>query len=141
MFRASRPTGAGIDCGAVVSPPPAGGFTLIEIMVSLAILGASFIVLLGLRNRDIAIASEANHIVTGTLLARQKVADFAIAKDRSALAKKGDFGKEYPSYQWEMSAEKSGLPQLDILLVTAHWMEQDRREEVSISTYFITEEK
>jgi hypothetical protein len=110
-------------------------------MVSLAILASSFIVLLGLRNRDIAIASEANHIVMGTLLARQKMSDFSLAKDPSVLEKKGDFGKDYEAYQWEMAVSETGFPQLSELSVSVFWMEGARREQAAITTYFLAGEK
>ncbi|MEK7702905.1 MAG: prepilin-type N-terminal cleavage/methylation domain-containing protein [Nitrospirota bacterium] len=117
------------------------GFTLIEIMISLAILGGSFIVLLGLRNRDIAISSEASHIVTGTLLARQKVTDFAILKERGTLENTDTFDAPFGTYQWEMSAVETGIPSLRQLSVTVHWVEQKRREEVRVVTYFLNEKK
>ena len=111
------------------------GFTLIEIMISLVILGVSLVVLLGLRNRDIAISSEANHIVVATLLAKERIALFSLDKNKEVVEPKGDFAEPYTDYHWEMALNESGFPKIKALSVHVIWNEQDRKEKVMVTTY------
>lgn len=116
-------------------PRKVKGFTLIEIMISLVILGTSLIVLLGLRNRDIAISSEANHIVVATLLAKERMALFSLEKDKDKLEQKGVFLELYKDYKWEVSLNETGFPKIQELSMNVIWQEQDREEKVRVTTY------
>ena len=116
-------------------PQKVKGFTLIEIMISLVILGTSLIVLLGLRNRDIAISSEANHIVVATLLAKERMALFSLEKDKDKLEQKGVFLELYKDYKWEVSLNETGFPKIQELSMNVIWQEQDREEKVRVTTY------
>jgi len=111
------------------------GFTLIEIMVSLVILGTSLVVLLGLRNRDIAIASEANHIVVATLKAKEKMALFSLEKDKDVFEKTGKFSPPDENYRWEIALNETGFPNVKELSVAVIWNEQDRQEKIRVLTY------
>ncbi len=116
-------------------PQKVKGFTLIEIMISLVILGTSLIVLLGLRNRDIAISSEANHILVATLLAKERMALFSLEKDKDKLEQKGVFLELYKDYKWEVSLNETGFPKIQELSMNVIWQEQDREEKVRVTTY------
>jgi prepilin-type N-terminal cleavage/methylation domain-containing protein len=115
------------------------GFTLIEIMISLVILGTSLVVLLGLRNRDIAISSHANHIILATLCARERIALFSLQEDKTSVEKKGNCEQPHPDYKWEVRLAETGFPKIQELSMNVIWNEQDRKEEVMITTYINTE--
>lgn len=79
----------------------ARGFTLIEVMVALAILAVSLVVLLGLRNRDIQLQSYARDLTRATLLARQ-MAETVDAEGTPELGYvEGDFGADQPGFSWQ----------------------------------------
>lgn len=111
------------------------GFTLIEIMISLAVLGISLVVLLGLRNRDIAISSEANHIVEAALLARERITLFSMEKDKETIEKKGNFEDPNQDYKWAIAINETGFPQIQELSVDVLWNEQNREEKITVTTY------
>ncbi len=111
------------------------GFTLIEIMVSLVILGVSLVVLLGLRNRDIAVSSESNHVVVATLLARERMALFSLEKDKDAMERQGTFLEPYRDYKWAIALNETPFPAIKELSVNVLWNEQNREEKVMITTY------
>ena len=117
------------------------GFTLIEIMVSLAILGISLVVLLGLRNRDLAISSEANHIVVATLLAHERVALFSLEQDKDLGERKGGFEEPYQDYKWALTLSETGFPKIKELSINVIWNEQNREEKVLVTTYIEENER
>ncbi|MBI3358346.1 MAG: prepilin-type N-terminal cleavage/methylation domain-containing protein [Nitrospirae bacterium] len=111
------------------------GFTLIEIMISLAILGISFVVLLGLKNRDIVISSEANHIVVATLLARERMAFFSLDTDKEVGERQGTFEEPYQEYKWAIAINETPFPKIYEWSVDVLWNEQNREEKVMVTTY------
>jgi len=84
-----------------LSRPGKGGFTLIEVMVAIAILAVSLVVLLGLRNRDVQLQSYARDMTRATLLARE-MAETADVEGTPELGYvEGDFGPDQPGFHWQ----------------------------------------
>lgn len=115
--------------------PSAGGFTLLEIMIALAVLSISFVVLLGLRNRDIALATYSHHMTEATLLARRQITEISIAGFPDLGESEGDFGEESPGYQWKQEVKQTPFDVVRELVLRVEWKEGDREEGVSFTTY------
>lgn len=111
------------------------GFTLIEIMISLAVLAIALTVLLGLRNRDIALSAYTGHITEATLLARQKVAEISFAGFPDIGAREGDFGEEHPGYKWKQEVKATPYDVVRELSVEILWREGGRDETVRFTTF------
>lgn len=95
------------------------GFTFLEIMVALAILGSSFVVLLGAHSSAIRQEAAARRLMTATLLARQILTDTEVEGPPALGDDSGDFGEAFPDYSWERQVENVALPTgLDLVLPT-----------------------
>lgn len=107
---------------------PAAGFTLLEVMIALAILAVALVALLGLRNRDIQMQAHARDVTRATLLARQMALtiDEEGAPDLGYL--EGDFGKDYPGFSWQRQVNTFMIERVREVRVTVLWGD-DRREE------------
>lgn len=97
--------------------PRAGrGFTLLEVMVALAILALTLIVLLNIVTSNVRATTHAHLITTATFLARGKMVgleDTIIEKGFQDLneAEEGNFEEEgFPAFTWESFVEKIELP-------------------------------
>ncbi len=112
------------------------GFTLIEIMTALAVLAIAFVVLLGLRNRDIAISAKAARIIDATLLARQKMTEIALLKDKNTGERSGNFGDTYPDYRWEMDMNETPYERVQEVIVKILWKSEGDTESVEFTRYF-----
>lgn len=97
----------------VSEAPPERGFTLLEVMVALAILAVSFTALLGSQSSAVVLTRYVNGITVASLLARGKMLDIehkmkkegfdAFGEDRET----GDFSDEgHPEFKWEALVEK-----------------------------------
>ena len=79
----------------------APGFTLLEVMIALAILAVALVALLGLRNRDVEMETYARDLTRATLVARQ----MALTVDAEGTPElgftEGDFGADRPGYAWK----------------------------------------
>ncbi len=78
--------------GRPIRRPCDEGFTLIEIIVALAILGVSFALAMELLGTGVRSAKASQDYTNAALLARQKMAEIAVTSSLTAAAGSGDFG-------------------------------------------------
>ncbi len=95
--------------------PPAGeqrGFTLLEVMIALAILAVSFTTLLGTQSQALIITSYVRDVTVASFLARGKLVELEHHYKTEGFGtfdeeEDGDFGDEgYPSFKWQVKLEK-----------------------------------
>ena len=95
---------------------PGAGFTLLEIMISLGILGAALGVLLSLSSADVRAAHKAKLLTVATGLARGKMLDLEEELLRTGFQEtaeemEGDFEDEQqPKFTWHALIERVQLP-------------------------------
>jgi general secretion pathway protein I len=124
--------------GEIASPPDfkqQRGFTLLEIIVALAVLAVALVALLTLRNRDIALQAHARHLVTATSLAKAKLEEFNRVAEADHTESSGDFGEHYPGYAWSWDVQPTPVPKWIELTVTVTWPEGAGQEQVALTTY------
>ncbi|HET6369555.1 MAG TPA: prepilin-type N-terminal cleavage/methylation domain-containing protein [Nitrospiria bacterium] len=113
------------------------GFTLLEVMIALAIIAISFVSLLALRNRDLLLSGYSRDIMEATLLARQKMTEVELAGFPDLGELGGDFG-EGSRFRWnERVIAPELLPTLSNVVrevhVTVSW--SDGKERVELVSY------
>jgi general secretion pathway protein I len=127
---------------SAIRNPQSKGFTLLEVMVAVAILGMVLVTLLGVKNRSMQDVMIADHITTATLLAKRKMNESLVtAGTRTAMEKEdeGEFlEEEYKDYTWKQSI--SQLQPMENVLVTevrvaVLWKEGERQEMVELLSY------
>ena len=88
-------------------------FTLLEIMVAMAILAIALTTLFGAQARDLSLATKAKFITNASLLADLKLAELKSGK-LAPVDGQGDFGQDFPGYKWKMRVKDAadGAPVL-----------------------------
>ncbi|MBU4425857.1 MAG: prepilin-type N-terminal cleavage/methylation domain-containing protein [Proteobacteria bacterium] len=81
------------------------GFTLLEVMVAMAIIAIALTAVLGSQSQSVSLASEAKFNTTAPLLAQSKIAEIEVAEQGALAGDSGDFGEDFPGYTWELSVE------------------------------------
>ncbi|HOP47851.1 MAG TPA: prepilin-type N-terminal cleavage/methylation domain-containing protein [Desulfobacteraceae bacterium] len=89
------------------------GFTLLEVMVAMAILAISLVAALGSQSQSVSLAGEARFNTTAPLLAQMKMAEKKLADPDEIFSDSGDFGEDFPGYQWSMTASNVTYPDAD----------------------------
>lgn len=79
----------GARCGAIVAPH---GFTLLEVIVALAILGVGFALAMELLANGVRSVRASEDYTQAVLLARQKMAEVAVARHVTGQVDGGEFG-------------------------------------------------
>jgi general secretion pathway protein I len=90
------------------------GFTLLEVMIAMAILGIALTSLFGSQSASVALATETRFNVQAPLLAKMQLA--AIRSDKEVFDGSGDFGEDFPGFEWQLTVEDAVLPDSDIFL-------------------------
>lgn len=86
------------------------GFTFLELLVALAILGSAFLVLLTAHTAALRQEARARRLMTAGLLARQVLTDTEVNGFPELGGDDGDFGEEFPEYKWARTVLTPSLP-------------------------------
>ena len=89
------------------------GFTLLEVMVSLAIMATVILTLLGSVNYHIGIIANERDSTTLTLLARNRMAE----SEQAPAKGEGTFAPLHPELSWKADLLPADLPGLQKLVV------------------------
>lgn len=88
------------------------GFTLLEVMFALSLIGISLTVLLVSQSQGLSLANEAKFNTTASLLAQRRMAEIEMEKINDVVSASGDFGEDYPGYNWELSVDQATFSDL-----------------------------
>jgi general secretion pathway protein I len=104
------------------------GFSLMEVMFALALIGIALTTLLASQSQGLSLANEAKFYTTAAFLAQGKMAEIEIADTESIINDSGDFGEDYPDYTWEVEINSTSI---DLLEQYA-----DRFKQIDLHIYF-----
>lgn len=94
----------------------AEGFTLLEVLVAVAVLGLAMVSLLGLHVRSLALIDRDQRITEATLLARGLMTEVEVAPFPEIGLTSGDFEERYPErypdLRWEQEVLSTPLADL-----------------------------
>ncbi len=118
--------------------PQRSGFTLLEIMIALAIVSIAMVSLLALANRSISVHDRLQRITAATLLAQQKMAETEVNARHGALQSaelQGEFSGPYAEYRWRITYADMPLPSVQMVTVTVLWGDEERNELVDLTSF------
>ncbi len=77
------------------------GFTLLEVMIAVAVIAMSFTALLSAQSQSLSIAARSRFESAAALLARQKLAELELSGFDSLSSGSGDFEDDFAAYHWQ----------------------------------------
>ncbi|HEX9022630.1 MAG TPA: prepilin-type N-terminal cleavage/methylation domain-containing protein [Geobacteraceae bacterium] len=110
------------------------GFTLLEVMVALAIMASVIITVLGAVNFQLGIIANERDSTAFTLLARAKMAEL---EQQGQITEKSDgtLAPAHPELRWEAELFPTELPMLQKLVVRV--VRDADKSEVSLERYIL----
>lgn len=94
------------------------GFTLLEVMVAMAILAASLTAVYQLQMQSISMSAESRFKTSAALLAQSKMQEIETSNSLNNRTENGDFGANYPLYSWRLEITDTNMQQLKKIIVT-----------------------
>ena len=112
------------------------GFTLLEVLAAVAILGVSLVAVIALHVRTIRAQQIADRTTTATLLAsetlQQTIAEIKEQGSPSLSYDEGDYGEGYEAYHWEYTLSTTPAQDLYRIDLTTYW-DADHKETSSVT--------
>jgi len=90
------------------------GFTLLEVMVAMAILAIALTSLLGSQSQSLYAADEANFSMVSAFLAQEKMTEL-LAQNDYLTDYSGDFGDHHLGYFWRAEIVQSDFSEIEAL--------------------------
>jgi len=115
-----------------------GGFTLLEIMIALAIISVAMVSLLSLANRSIGVHDHLQRLTIATLLAQEKMAETEVSAARGTLDSQdsqGAYSDPYAGYLWRITYADTPLPSVRVVTVTVSWGDEKLNESVDLASF------
>jgi general secretion pathway protein I len=84
----------------------AKGFTLLEVLVALAVLAIALISIYKLQGQTILMSANARFLTVAPQLAQAKLAEIELQDTKDIADGSGDFGADHPNYNWNVSIEE-----------------------------------
>ena len=114
------------------APGAQSGFTLLEVMISIAIIGALLVTLIYTLNYHLGIAERHSTVTLATILAKEKIYEM----ENSPKEGKGFFPEPYADYYYETSVVSSTFPGMSEIGV----MVRKGKEEIRLSELILKAE-
>ncbi|MEQ1795486.1 MAG: prepilin-type N-terminal cleavage/methylation domain-containing protein [Nitrospira sp.] len=124
------------------------GFSLLEVLLAVAILAIALPVLLGLRNFDLELQSRSMELTTATLLAQEKLLETELAGAFPIGEATGEFQSPAPGvqssitesnraagYRWKRSIMPTPLELIREVRIQISWPRGAQEETLEVSTY------
>lgn len=144
MINRVRSVGFGVRSEGPGGLCPSRGFTLLEVMVAVAILAMVLVTLLGVKNRSMQDVMLADHITTATLLAKREMTEMLqnpTTRPKESESEDKFAEEEFADYTWKKTLtplvlETDDAPiKITEIKVAVMWQEGQRQELVELVTY------
>ncbi len=84
---------------------PASGFTLLEVLIAMAIMAVVLVSVYRLHSQTLTMTTTNRFYTQAPLLAQSKMAQLEAASSDLVSGDSGDFGDNFPGYAWSVSTE------------------------------------
>lgn len=124
------------------------GFTLLEVLLAIALLAIALPILLGLRNFDLDLQDRASELTVATLLAQEKLVEVELLGQYAIGETVGEF-RQVPlgtlplthtdpravGYRWKQTIAPTPLELIREIRIEVTWPRAEREERLEVSTY------
>ena len=84
---------------------PISGFTLLEVLIAMAIMAIVLVSVYRLQSQTLSMTAATRFYTQAPLLAQSKMAQLEATSSDAVSGDSGDFGEKFPGYGWSVSSE------------------------------------
>jgi general secretion pathway protein I len=115
------------------------GFTLLEVMVAVAVLAIAMVAILKANVQSLDALSDSRERTTASLLLASKLAEVEAVGVEDWHELQGDFGEDHPGFSWQVESEPTGLDKMIKVIVIVQWGGWDEAErDIRVEEFFFT---
>jgi general secretion pathway protein I len=112
------------------------GFTLLEVMVALAIMAGVILTVISSVNYHLSLTARDNEEAVALLLARAKLEELELLEGKTLdQPREGTFAPDRPDYSWKAELSSMPIAVFKTLTVTVTW--GDDRRSLSLEHYLV----
>jgi general secretion pathway protein I len=111
------------------------GFTLLEVMIALAILALVGVAFLRAQASSVRLVNESVQVSLGTLLAKEKMAELEGARTLEPGKKSGTAEEAWMPFRWEQKITSGEIPTLRKVQVTVFWTDGGVERKMEFTRY------
>ena len=100
------------------------GFTLLEVMIALAIAAGVLLTVIASVNYHLSIVGDDTEETTAVLLGRAKLSDPEFARQTD---NKGNFAPDHPNVKWEREVTETEFPGVNRIRLTVSWNDDKKK--------------
>lgn len=115
------------------------GFSLLEMMIALAIIATALVTLLGLSQRSILVQDRVQKLTRATLLAQQLMSEQEISAGQQSKThwetQEDAFPEPFTEFRWRVSYQDTLISQVKQVTVTVIWGQTEKNEQVDLVSF------
>ena len=95
------------------------GFTLLEVMVAMAILAIALVAVFQSQSQSVSMAGRTRFLTTASLLAQGKMAELEATDPKEISSSSGSFSEDFPDYFWRVELTDTAfqyLKKIDLIV-------------------------
>ena len=104
--------------GGTTGRVSAKGFTLLEVMIAMAILAIALVAVFQSHSQSLSMADNARFLTTASLLAQKRMAEFEATSGIQVQSEQGDFGEDFAAYTWTVVVSNTEIGMIKKIEVT-----------------------
>jgi general secretion pathway protein I len=116
------------------------GFTLLEVIIALAVVSISLVTLLGLSNRCLQVHRKLQNVTTATLLAQQQMNWFEAESQSGTLSfveQNGRFEDPFEQFLWTTRFEDTLVEAVKMITVSVSWDGEEKTSSVDLTSFLM----
>ncbi len=116
------------------------GFTLLEVIIAVAIVSISLVTLLGLSNRSLQVHHKLRNTTTATLLAQQTMNQLELESQQSNLSftqNNGRFEEPFEEFSWTTRYEDTLVDAIKMVIVSVDWGSEKNSDTVELTSFLM----
>jgi type II secretion system protein I len=112
-----------------------GGFTLLEVLISLVIVAIVLITCLRAQNQSIRLYTLSRDMTVATILARQKMGEIEAVGFPELEEDEGDFEEQFAGFSWKKAVSETSFEEARRVDLSIVWKDGINERRVDVVTY------